>query len=33
VERSKGGGAKWVWRKEEDDRFAAEAVNPCRYVF
>ena len=31
VERSKGGGAKWVWRKEGDDPFAVDVVNPCRY--
>ena len=32
VERSKGGGAKWVWRKKGEDRYEAEAVDPCRYM-
>jgi len=32
VERSKGAGAKWVWRKRGEDRYEAEAVDPCRYI-
>ena len=32
VERSKGAGAKWVWRTRGEDRYTVEAVDPCRYV-
>jgi len=30
VERSKSGGAKWVWRKKGDNPFGAAVVNPCK---
>ena len=32
VQRGKGGGPKWVWRKEGDDRYVPETVNTCRYI-
>jgi len=32
VERSKEAGAKWVLRKRGEDRYEAEAVDPCRYI-
>jgi len=32
MERSKGAGAKWVWRRNGEDHFAQEVVDASRYV-